>query len=313
MLPPAPRPAIPATKALIAVMVGTFVLSIAVGGGLAGSEDPRVLDDLGAQNANAIWRGEWWRLLTAIFLHAGPLHLLVNGFSLYNLGLAIEPTLGARRFLLLFFVSGLVSSLATLVFVQDRLSVGASGAVFGLAGLLLADELTRRRMYRRIALDGGPRWRPRMSIIPILVLNLAIGVIIPIVNNYAHVGGLVGGFLLGTAWIERNMRHPGRARLAYVALGLLIGLLGTVGFRPAYTGTAAEDAASLAITAAHSGRLDEALAYANDAVGLAPRDVRYRQIRASIHALRGDMEAANADARVACDAGLAEACRALNP
>lgn len=294
-------------------MVATFVLSIVMGGGLEGSQDPDILYRLGAQHAPSIWRGQWWRLLTAVFLHAGPIHLAANGLSLYLLGRVIEPTLGVPRYLVLFLASGLVSGLATLVFVQETLGVGASGAVFGLAGLLLADELTRRRMYRRIALEGGPRWRPRVSIIPILLLNLVLGLVIPIINMYAHVGGLVSGFLLGTAWIERNMRHPDRARLAYAALGLLIGVLGVVGFRPMYTGEAAETAASRAVVAAHRGRLDEALAYADEAVDLAPRDVRYRQIRASIHAMRGDMEAARADAKVACDAGLAEACRALNP
>ncbi|HEX7128000.1 MAG TPA: rhomboid family intramembrane serine protease [Thermodesulfobacteriota bacterium] len=314
MVPPAPRaPAVPATMALIAVMVATFLLSIVMGGGLEGSQDPDVLYRLGAQDAPSIWHGEWWRLVTAVFLHAGPVHLAANGFSLYVLGRVIEPTLGMPRYLVLFFVSGLVSGLATLVFVQDTLGVGASGAVFGLAGLLLADELTRRRMYRRIALEGGPRWRPRVSIIPILLLNLALGLVIPIINMYAHVGGLVAGFLLGTAWIERNMRRRTRSRLAYLALGLLIVVLGAAGFRPVYTGEAAEHAASRAIIAANHGLLDEALAFADEAVDLAPRDPRFLQIRAQIHARRGDMAAALADAQAACDAGLAEACRALNP
>lgn len=132
------RAPIPATKALIGVMVAMFFASVLLGGGIGGSQDPEVLYALGAQDARSILEGQWWRLVTAIFLHAGPLHLLVNGFSLYNLGLFLEPTLGARRFLALFFVSGLVSGLATLAFVRDTLGVGASGAVFGLAGLLLA-------------------------------------------------------------------------------------------------------------------------------------------------------------------------------
>lgn len=302
------RPPVPVTKALIGVMVAAFLLSVVVGGGMAGSEDARVLYRLGAQDATAIWRGEWWRLLTAVFLHAGPLHLLVNGFSLYNLGLFLEPTLGPRRFLTLFFVSGLVSGLATLVFVQDTLSVGASGAVFGLAGLLLADELTRRRMYRRIHVEGGPRWRPRASIIPILLVNLGLGLAIPVINNYAHVGGLTGGFLLGTAWIETGLRQPLRARLAYVALGVLIGALGVAGFRPAITGQAAEEMASAARVAVQTGRLDDALAYANEALALAPDDPRYRLLRFGIHFERGDHEAAAEDLRAACAGGIEQAC-----
>ncbi len=308
MLPPAVRPAIPVTKGLIAVMFATFALSIVIGGGIGGSEDPEVLYRIGAQHAGSIWSGQWWRLVTAIFLHAGPLHLLLNGFSLFNLGLFLEPTLGSRRFLVLFFASGLVSGLATLVFVTGTLSVGASGAVFGLAGLLLADELTRRRMYRRVAVEVGPRWRPRVSIIPILVLNLALGLAIPAVNNYAHVGGLVGGFLLGTAWIERNLRHAARSWLAYALLALLVGVLGVAGFRPAFGAAAAARLAGAAFVAAREGRLDEALDYVNEAVAKEPGNARYRYLRATIHGLRGDREAALADGRAACAGGVAEAC-----
>lgn len=326
------------TRLLIGVMAGMFVLSIFMGG----SMDPAVLYRLGAQDAESIWQGEWWRLFTSVFLHAGPVHLLFNGFSLYALGQILEPALGTRRFLVLFFVSGLTASLATLVFVTDVLSVGASGAVFGLAGLLLADELARRRIYRRMELAGGPRWRPRASILPILLVNLALGFIIPQINNYAHIGGLVGGFLLGTAWIEKNLRRPLAAAAAYLALGGLVGTLLLFGFRPAFTwipefreGVAASEArewerayealtraidsggelpvlfAQRALAAREVGRYDQALDDIDRAVALDPGNARFRWLRATIYALRGDEAAAAADARAACRGGVAEACAAL--
>jgi rhomboid protease GluP len=328
-----------ATYALIGLMAAAFVASVILGG----SRDPSVLFRLGAQDAESVWEGEWWRLLTSIFLHAGPVHLLFNGVSLYVLGQALEPPLGVRRFLLLFFVSGVTASLATLVFVRDVLSVGASGAVFGLAGFLLADELTQRRLYRRVKLVGGPRWRPRVSIIPMLLLNLALGVAIREINNYAHVGGLVAGFLLGTAWIEAHLRKPVRSAAAALALGVLIGGLALAGFRPAFTwvpafreATVASAAgewerayaaftraiesggdrrahlfAQRAFAAVKAGRYEEALADANRALALDPENASFRYLRATIYSLRGDRAAALADARAACEAGVEEACSAI--
>lgn len=337
---PSVHPPLRATSALLGLMGAAFVASVLLGG----SMDPKVLYRLGAQDAESVWQGEWWRLLTSIFLHAGPAHLFANGVSLYALGRALEPPLGARRLLLLFFVSGVTASLATLVFVTEVLSVGASGAVFGLAGLLLADELTRRRLYRQVEGAGGFRWRPRASIIPILLVNLALGAVIPHINNYAHVGGLVAGFLLGTAWIEANLRKRARSAGAYLALCALIGVLAFVGFRPAFTwvpafreGTEAIAArdweraydaltraiesggggrahlfAQRAYAALEAGRYDRALADANRALALEPGNGRFRYLRASIQDLRGDRAAALADARAACEAGVEEACAAIS-
>ncbi len=339
MIPNPLRPPPRATYALIGLMAAAFVASVLLGG----SRDPSVLYRLGAQDAESVWQGEWWRLLTSIFLHAGPVHLLANGLSLYALGQALEPPLGARRFLLLFFVSGVTASLATLVFVTDRLSVGASGAVFGLAGLLLADELTQRRIYRQVEVVGGPRWRPRASIIPMLLLNLALGVAIREINNYAHVGGLVAGFLLGTAWIEANLRKPARSAAAYAALVTLMAVLAIAGFRPTFTwvaafreGTKATAAgdwdrayaaftraiesggearahlfAQRAYAALEGGRHDQALADVNRALALEPENGRFLHLRAIIHELRGDPAAALADTRAACEAGVEEACSAI--
>ncbi|HWP35879.1 MAG TPA: rhomboid family intramembrane serine protease [Thermodesulfobacteriota bacterium] len=333
------HPPMPVTRLLLAVLLGTFVASLVLGG----STDPEVLERLGAQDAARIWEGEWWRLFTSIVLHAGPLHLLVNGYSLYVLGRVLEPPLGSLRFLVLFVVSGLTASLATLVFVPEGLSVGASGAVFGLAGLLLADELAQRRAARRLELAGFPPRRRRASIIPVLLVNLALGAAIPQINNYAHVGGLLAGFLLGSAWIAARQRQRRGAAAAYALLAALVVGLAAAGFRPAVTwvpafrdGVRASAAgdwerayaaftraiesggagrahlfAQRGYAALRAGRYDEAFADVNRALALEPDNARYTYLRATIHALRGEEAQALADARVACDGGVREACRAL--
>jgi rhomboid protease GluP len=341
LLAPRYRPRVPVTRVLIGIMVVTFVADVLGGGDPMWGAGP--LTDAGALYPPAVWAGQWWRLVTWIFLHGGALHLFVNAFSLYNLGLIVEPGLGPGRYVLLFFGSGLVSALASQAFVTEAPSVGASGAVFGVAGLLLADEFARRRQYRELERAGGPRLRPAVSIIPALILNLALGVAIPVINNYAHVGGLAAGYLLGEAWIGRYLHRTGRARLAYLALGLMVGALAVAGFRPAFNGeaayrrgveaaqagewdvayrtlsTAAEQSggrradvlAERAYVLVKSDRLDEALADVNRALELEPRNPRYRFLRASIYFRLGAPTAARIDAEAACDGGHAEACRAV--
>lgn len=150
---------------------------------------------------------EYWRLLTSGFLHSGFLHVGFNMYILWFLGNLLEPSLGPFRFAGLYFASLLSGSFAVIVLQPDALTVGASGAIFGLMGATFV-------MQRARGID------PMQSGIgPIILLNLALGFIIPNVSVAGHVGGLVGGALTGFLMDQaQNVRRGIALPLAACAL-----------------------------------------------------------------------------------------------
>ncbi len=145
-------------------------------------------------------QGEYWRLVTGGFLHGGLIHLLFNMYILLFLGRELEPALGRARFLALYFTSLLAGSAGALLLEPQALTVGASGAVFGLMGA--AFMLMRAR-----GMDPM-----RAGIGPMILLNLAITFIIPNISIGGHLGGLIGGGLAAVAM----ERLAGRSRSAWV-------------------------------------------------------------------------------------------------
>ncbi|MGH9918748.1 MAG: rhomboid family intramembrane serine protease [Nitrososphaerales archaeon] len=144
--------------------------------------------------------GQWWRLLTSVFLHYGILHLGLNMLSLYFGGRLLEVVIGRWRFLLLFVVAGLAGSAGALVINPDTQSAGASGAIFGVFGALLV--LERRRTIH----TGG-------QILMLIILNLAFSFAVPNISYGAHIGGLIAGILLMLAYL----RFRASTQLAVVA------------------------------------------------------------------------------------------------
>lgn len=144
---------------------------------------------LGANGKILLQAGQLWRLVTHIFLHGSLVHLLVNMYSLYILGTQIETFIGKWKFLVIYLVSGICGGLLSAVS-GVNLSVGASGAIFGLAGALLYFGY-HYRTYLGTAL--------KQQIIPVIIVNLAIGFMLEGIDNMAHIGGLVGGLLITMA------------------------------------------------------------------------------------------------------------------
>ena len=131
---------------------------------------------------------ELYRLVVSIFLHAGIIHLACNMYSLYILGPQLESFFGKVKYAIIFIGSGIVGNLVSLLFIKDyTVSVGASGAIFGLLGALLYFGY-----HYRVYLSGVMK----SQIIPVIILNLIIGFSISGINNAAHIGGLLGGLLL---------------------------------------------------------------------------------------------------------------------
>lgn len=141
---------------------------------------------LGANHQALVLNGEVWRLITCAFLHGSLLHLLVNMYSLWIIGKEVETYMGKVRMLVIYILSAIMGSLFSLLFLGSGISIGASGAIFGLTGSLLYFGY-HYRLYLSTALTK--------DIIPIIVLNLVLGFMVSGIDNAAHIGGLIGGYL----------------------------------------------------------------------------------------------------------------------
>ncbi len=172
------------TYVLIALnLIAFFGSFAAAGGGLVGGGSGASLLDRGALWGPAVHDGEWWRLVTGGFLHAGLIHILFNMYLLYILGTMLEPAIGRARFLALYFTSLLGGSFGALLVSPDALTVGASGAVFGLMGGAVL--IMRARGFD-----------PMSSGIPALIaLNLLITFVFPGISIGGHLGGLAAGLV----------------------------------------------------------------------------------------------------------------------
>lgn len=180
-----------ALLAAIALIWGAVELS-------GGSNDSATLIAFGAMQAGAIAAGDYWRLLTAMFLHSGVLHIGLNCVGLFILGTQAEKVYGHVRFTAIYLLSGLGASALSYALnlsrMENSVGVGASGAVFGLLGALAAFFLVNRDKLGKMG---------RNSLTSILILagvNLAFGLMIPGIDNYAHIGGFAAGAMLGLAF-----------------------------------------------------------------------------------------------------------------
>ena len=147
------------------------------------------LEPFGAKVNNLIMEGQYWRFFAPMFLHADIVHLAVNCYSIYIIGSQVEKIFGRGRFLAIYFVSGFIGAVASFAFSLNS-SVGASGAIFGLVGAMLYFSLRRPALLKS---SYGA------NLITMLVINLAYGFMNKRIDNHAHIGGFVGGFLTSAA------------------------------------------------------------------------------------------------------------------
>ena len=168
------------TKVLIAVNIFIYILSLILS--LTGKID---IYTIFALNKYYVKKGEIYRLITCGFLHAGIIHLLCNMYSLNIIGTQMESFIGKKKFIIVYFISLITGSLLSCI-LNNSWSLGASGAIFGIMGSLLYFGY-HYRIYLGSVIKS--------QIIPLLILNLGIGFIIPNIGISAHIGGLVGGLL----------------------------------------------------------------------------------------------------------------------
>jgi membrane associated rhomboid family serine protease len=213
------RGGISVTKALLVAIAIPFVIEIVVGGPRA-LFDPsgQLLFDLGAMAPPAVANGQFWRLFTAMFLHAGLLHVALNAYFFWLFGRVVESVFGRTWMLLIFLVSGFLASVASYAFGPVlALAVGASGAISGVFGAFIAYNYRRRHLAANAA-------NLRMAL-TVIVLNAFIAVAYSSIDWRAHVGGLVAGFALGYLADDAvPARQRAVARFAGVATLVALGI-----------------------------------------------------------------------------------------
>jgi len=226
-LPGGERPV--ATLTLLVLNTVMLVAAAALSGSAFGLLDPTVpaLCRLGALNASAIAEsGQWWRLLTVMVLHGGLLHWAFNSWALWAFGPTLEGLLGRARFVALYVGSGLVGAGASFAFNQTTLGVGASGAIFGLLGALVAYFFRRRQA-------GGSV--PLQNLLLVLLLNLFIASRNPSIDNLAHIGGFLAGVAamgLFDAAGPRNRSWQSAALALPFLAGIALAVLGVANYPP---------------------------------------------------------------------------------
>src|SRR5271168_3184978 len=226
--------ATPGTYILLGINIAVFCYMI-FRGVSPSSPTPGQLLYFGATNTEFILHGQWYRLLTATFVHVGLLHIATNMWCLWNLGMLGEPLLGPFGLIAVYLLTGVAGNLlSTAVNVLARndgaVGAGASGAVFGIAGILIV-----LLSNRRLPIPWEELKRLRRSVIQFAVLNLVIGgatifVRVIRIDNMAHLGGFFSGLALGVPLAPRmtlgRQRYLGRQKITFGVAALLLALFG---------------------------------------------------------------------------------------
>jgi membrane associated rhomboid family serine protease len=212
------------TRVLVILNVVIYLLELAMGGTISGTGN-RIYEH-GALVVNAVYadgtpaglaHGEWYRLITAAFLHYGPVHLALNMLALWWLGQPVEAALGRWRYLLLYIVAGVAGSAGALLLSPNAITVGASGAIFGILGALLILE------YQVTGSLAG-------QAMTLIVINVAFSFAVSNISIGGHLGGLVAGILGTLALVGFRSYYPvvGRPALVRAGIVVLIGVLSIV-------------------------------------------------------------------------------------
>jgi membrane associated rhomboid family serine protease len=204
----------PATYALIGINAIVFIAEL-LGGGPTGAGDTGSLIRDGGVNGPSIAGGDWWRVVTGGFLHAGFIHLLFNMYVLYIAGSILEPGIGTPRFLGTYFVGLLGGSLGAILIDPNATTVGASGAIFGLMAAVIV--VARGRGIEQVASQFGL----------FVVLNLVLTFSIPGISIGGHLGGLIGGGAAAALVIVTERQLKGRPGYALELVGILVMIAAT--------------------------------------------------------------------------------------
>ena len=201
------------TYTIIIICVIVFGLMYILGNG---SMDEGTLITFGANLGFFTKNGEYFRLLTCAFLHIGIVHLLFNMYALYVIGPQVESFFGKFKFTLIYLLSAISASTLSLIFNDNVISAGASGAIFGLLGALLYFGY-----YYRVYLGNVLK----SQIVPIILINLVFGFVVSGVDNAAHIGGLIGGVLTSMALGAPDKNSKADRINGFIVLAIYFGFI----------------------------------------------------------------------------------------
>ena len=292
-----------ATYLLLVANLVIFALMERAGG----SQDPIVLDRFGALFGPLVAEGQYWRLLSAVFLHIGFIHLAFNSLGLFVFGTAFERACGPIRMVAVYVGAGLAGSALSYLASPAVRSAGASGAIFGVLGALAIYLVVNRQEF------GKMGQREITTILFLAAMNLLNGLTTPGVDNWAHVGGLIGGAALGLAILPRHTSAPGASYPSWtgwasrrrVVITAALGVIAIAGILIA-TLTLPDNASSHIYEAERlyeKGELVPAMAELDRAVELDPLNGEAHLLRGQIYARMGNIEAALADLGIALNFG----------
>jgi len=204
----------PITVGILAICVAVYIAMSANSGSIF---LPTVADvkRWGGTGPEIILKGEWWRLVTAVFVHIGIIHIVSNMYVFWGLGAIAERLLGRWNFLATYLLTGIAGNVLTLLLKPNIVGAGASGAIFGLAGVLIAVL-----QFGRLSVPNERLNPLKQQVIRLALLNLLIGAAAPGINNVAHLGGLIYGLLLGLLF-SWSTRFDGDARPKIQRIGLI--------------------------------------------------------------------------------------------
>jgi rhomboid protease GluP len=210
------------TSMILLINCGLFAVSLALSMGTASSNALFGIDGQTLYRLGAKWRvfdsGQWWRLVTAGFLHHDIIHIALNSWVLFDVGAQVEEVFGAARMVVIYVIASVCGFFLSSAVLPHGLSVGASAGIMGLIGAMIALGVRQRSNPAAVALRGMyVRW---------VIYMLAIGFLIPFIDQAAHIGGLVGGFcaayVAGTPKLADTARERFWRGAAFAAIALTV-------------------------------------------------------------------------------------------
>ncbi len=270
-LPPDPEPGrlrrLLESPTIVLIALNTLVYLVMATESRNFTFTPQVLESWGANSGALTCSGQWWRLFTSTFEHGFLLHIALNMWALYNLGWLAELLFGRTRFTLMYLLCGIGGSLGSICWHGNGVSVGASGAIFGIAGALIPAMLLHGNQQLRKVLRGQ-----LVSITIFVLYSLVSGARSSGIDNAAHIGGLVTGLILGALFPTGPDReeHRGRLRVAAGTGLMLLVFTGAGAFARQRNEPYVEE--ELALSAHGRGDISAAIVHARRAVQLNPQN-----------------------------------------